>query len=673
MEGNVVGKRMAAAHEPDNSAQFGHDSREHPVAGITGVRQGKGREMVPPRVWKLHETVGCEDIYDFLGSSKEASLGDLRTAADKKYASIHNQSSRNEVARAGAELAGLCKSDILKDARRKREYDQELLARSRSEPDDSRPDNRPERQPERRPSRFVGRAALVVAVLALGLGALAVLGIAPFLQTAGGDPAAGGAESASGSAAVEPTMAPAGGSAPAIVFASPSEAEDALGLDASDRRSVQAGLAEAGFPAGPLDGLFGSGTRIAIGRWQAARGAPPTGYLDAAEAAALSELGAVRLRASASVAAPADDPPRPARAAAAPPPPSPARQSGGGGSSGGALTIRAAAASRIELDGAEVGTTGATGMLLLSDVQPGRHVIVARKEGHADATSVVEVAEGRAEVLELAMAPLPGRLTATASVADVLLRIAGVGEHRLPLDGLELPAGPHRVTASREGFRTVVSDVEIRPGALTTLDLTLEAIPVDELLQAAAGQLAAGDYRAAAEAARSVVSMRPDAGAAHRLLGTALYERGDFEESIVSLSQAIRLGQEVVLSTRHRHGGAGLREGFCSGTITLSRTAVTFVSQDEPEHGFSTTPDRVTGVQVAESSGRNAFRLNASLEDADGGRRNFDFVHKDAVRTRRERDSLFLRGVELVLTCQGCDGSLDVQAALMNYVSQLAP
>ncbi len=623
--------------------------------------------MVPPKVWKLHETVGCKDIYEFLKSSKGASLEDLRTAADRKYASIHNQSSRNEVARAGADLAGLCKSHILKDDRRKGEYDRELLTRSRSEPDAPHPDPRPDR-PGPRLSGFVGRAALVVA--ALGLGALAVPRIAPFFQPVGGGPAAGGAESVSGGAAGQPSPTPPGGTVPAIIFASPPETEDALGLDTAARRRVQAGLAEAGFPAGPVDGLFGPGTRSAIGRWQTARGVAPTGYLNAAEAAALSELGAVRLGPSTPAAAPPADPPRPARAAAASRPPAPSRRSGGGRSSGGTLTVRAAPASRIQLDGADVGATGVTGMLLLSDVQPGRHVIVARKEGHADATSVVEVAEGRAEVLELAMVPLPGSLTATASVPGVSLRIAGAGDHRLPVNGLELPAGSHRVTASREGFRTVVNDVEIRPGALTTLDLRLEPIPIDELLQSAAGRLAAGDYRQAAEAARAVVSMRPDAGAAHRLLGTALYERGAFAESIGPLSRALSLGEEIVLAAKHRHGGMGFREGFCTGTIALGRNAITFTSRDDPDHGFTTTPGGITNLEATQSDGRNALRLNASVEDADRGRRrrNFDFVHRNMARTAEDPDSPFL-----VLTCRNCDASLNVQLALMNHLRGLAP
>lgn len=80
--------------------------------------------MVPPKVWKLLDTVGCKDVYEFLGVDKDASLEDLRAAAEKKYTSIHNQSARNDVARAGAELAGLCKSDLFRDARSKAEYDQ---------------------------------------------------------------------------------------------------------------------------------------------------------------------------------------------------------------------------------------------------------------------------------------------------------------------------------------------------------------------------------------------------------------------------------------------------------------------------------------------------------------------------------------------------------------------
>ena len=77
-----------------------------------------------------------------------------------------------------------------------------------------------------------------------------------------------------------------------VLFVSGAWAEDhavleaALGLTGADRRLIQSSLAAEGFDPGPVDGVFGRGTRAAIGQWQAARGEEPTGYLDA-EAARL--------------------------------------------------------------------------------------------------------------------------------------------------------------------------------------------------------------------------------------------------------------------------------------------------------------------------------------------------------------------------------------------------
>ena len=60
--------------------------------------------------------------------------------------------------------------------------------------------------------------------------------------------------------------------------------ESSLGLERSERRRIQSGLASLGFDPGPSDGLFGRVTRGAIGRWQASRGEEETGYLDAESA-----------------------------------------------------------------------------------------------------------------------------------------------------------------------------------------------------------------------------------------------------------------------------------------------------------------------------------------------------------------------------------------------------
>ena len=64
----------------------------------------------------------------------------------------------------------------------------------------------------------------------------------------------------------------------------PESVESSLGLSRSERRRIQQGLAASGFEPGPVDGLFGRGTRGAISRWQSSRGEPATGYLDAESA-----------------------------------------------------------------------------------------------------------------------------------------------------------------------------------------------------------------------------------------------------------------------------------------------------------------------------------------------------------------------------------------------------
>ena len=71
----------------------------------------------------------------------------------------------------------------------------------------------------------------------------------------------------------------------------PEAVEAALGLDRTTRRRLQRGLQAAGFNPGAADGLFGPRTRAAIRSWQRSRSEQPTGYLDAASAAALQPVG----------------------------------------------------------------------------------------------------------------------------------------------------------------------------------------------------------------------------------------------------------------------------------------------------------------------------------------------------------------------------------------------
>jgi peptidoglycan hydrolase-like protein with peptidoglycan-binding domain len=74
--------------------------------------------------------------------------------------------------------------------------------------------------------------------------------------------------------------------------------EDQLGLSKSQRRDVQRRLTGLGFDVKPT-GKFDDTTRAVITRWQAARGYPKTGYLNALQHKALqTEILSTRVASS---------------------------------------------------------------------------------------------------------------------------------------------------------------------------------------------------------------------------------------------------------------------------------------------------------------------------------------------------------------------------------------
>lgn len=70
--------------------------------------------------------------------------------------------------------------------------------------------------------------------------------------------------------------------------------EEALNLSRDQRREIQQNLTILNFDPKGVDGIFGPGSRGAIGRWQKANGFDETGYLNRAQLTALSAQGEKR-------------------------------------------------------------------------------------------------------------------------------------------------------------------------------------------------------------------------------------------------------------------------------------------------------------------------------------------------------------------------------------------
>lgn len=579
--------------------------------------------MVPSKVCQLLEKVGCDDVYEFLACERSAPLEELREAADAKYRQIHNQSSSTDAQKAARDLAGLCKAAIFMDAASKRAYDEETDTR---------------RKPEGGVVSAVVAAVVVVAVV-VGAAWMVWQGAVWVVDRVEGwvsrpveeGPVEPPAPLPHDPPDPEPEAEPEDG---------PQAEERRLGLDRAARTRVQVALSEGDYDPGEADGLLGERSRNALRAWQRDRDLEVTGYLTRETA---ERLGAFDL-----------DP-----------------DIGTAEIDAGTLTIRGDPLSSISVDGAFVGSVPEeSGVVVVREVEPGSHFVVARREGYRTVERVVDVVHGRAEVVDATRGGMSGLLAVSADVAGALLRINDGEERALPVTDLEIAPGSHDLAVSREGYRPVKDRIDVRPGQLVSRNVILEAIPHEErvmdALDPALAHFRAGDYRAVVDAVRSVLDVVGNSVLAYWLLGVGLYELGEFVESVQPLTMAIGLGAEVVLPAKHRHGGGGFREGFCIGTLTLSLDEIAFVSVDDPGHGFAVAPDKMTEPTVAQSVGGFPYRLNTGVRDLERGieRNNFDFVHWKAEPQAADPDSLRL----VVLGCPDCDASMFVQHALMTTV-----
>lgn len=80
----------------------------------------------------------------------------------------------------------------------------------------------------------------------------------------------------------------------AVRGSSSSRSELSLGLSRNDRVRIQQQLTNLGYDTNGTDGLFGSGTRRAIGQWQEANRFPRTGYLNSTQVSTLRDQAGSR-------------------------------------------------------------------------------------------------------------------------------------------------------------------------------------------------------------------------------------------------------------------------------------------------------------------------------------------------------------------------------------------
>lgn len=163
----------------------------------------------------------------------------------------------------------------------------------------------------------------------------------------------------------------------------------------------------------------------------------------------------------------------------------------------------------VTVDGDEIGTTPLLDQAIV--MAAGEHVVEGRRSGYSTGRVDVSVNPGQASRVVLELSPLDQIPTENAGELNIAIseEAAQVLVDGQPLEGVIVPVGRHRVDVQLEGFRDWSQQIDVEPGSVTSLDVSL--VPTDTFLES---------YRSRARGYRIGAWATMGTGAA--TLGTAL-------------------------------------------------------------------------------------------------------------------------------------------------------
>lgn len=325
------------------------------------------------------------------------------------------------------------------------------------------------------------------------------------------------------------------------------------------------------------------------------------------------------------------------------------------------LTVKTAPAGcAVMLGGSARGNTGAGGLLSVTKLKPGEHVLIVSKAGYQKEERRIALAANQSQVVEVTLTPLPVPLSVTVSVTGAQIEVNGLGYNEAVND-VELPPGAYQVKVARHGYRTALVAVELRPAKPEKLHVTLERIAVEELTVQAEQDFRAQRHDRVITACRDILSVQPEQPRAQQLLGHSLFHTGQYAASTPHLVKALQLGETITLPVKHHHvisrtllGQAN--DDLCAGQFVLRKGGFEFQAA-EPSHSFQLAPAKI--YELSLGAHKNTPRLHTRVGLLKGRKENKEdfnfFADRAALRKRDPNQANSLTDV----FCQGCQPALD--------------
>ena len=138
----------------------------------------------------------------------------------------------------------------------------------------------------------------------------------------------------------------------------------------------------------------------------------------------------------------------------------------------GTLTLTATANADIYIDGEKVGTGSWSGILT-----PGNYNVECRLPAHNNSVKTIKLSEGDNQTVQLDHpTPITGILSLTSSPLGATVTIDGKERGTTPDDFAGLIIGVHKITVSKNGYKSATLDVEIKENETTEQSVVLEKV-----------------------------------------------------------------------------------------------------------------------------------------------------------------------------------------------------
>ena len=306
----------------------------------------------------------------------------------------------------------------------------------------------------------------------------------------------------------------------------------------------------------------------------------------------------------------------------------------------------------VLLDDRPLGTTDSDGRFKIRSVPAGRHFVTVRKKGYREEGQDVSIAGGGLVTLNISLSPLPGFLSVASTTPGATIEVAGVGVFSGGISELEVPAGVHRVTMTRLGFRPHTQEVDVPRGERLRVIATLEPLPMRERLDLAEGCYTRGEFASAIAICTDVLADKPGKPRANLLLGSCYFALRRFEECTAPIAVGVLGGEEVSFPVLYFvPGDKRVPSKAFAASLTIRATVLELSVPSMPTVSWN-LPLSAVSECILEPSGVSRLRLGGVRKEGKKSNR-FSYLVYPA-QTRLENRVVRKGKVELDARCDSC-------------------